>query len=268
MSETGCAPPGGAWGPDSDVRRDVLAVLDADGISPVFQPIWNLRAGRIAAFEALSRVRVGEFGDVGAFFAAASLAGLERETAELSGRKAIRGASGLPPPLSLFVNFSPDVVADPRFPEELAEAVEGSGGIGLDRVVVEITERPGREDVSQLSRRVRTLKKLGFGVALDDVGAGASGLDRIMALEPDWLKLDRSLVRGVHEHRTRRHLVRSLAHFADLGGIGLVAEGVEEDTELRALMDIGVRHAQGFLLGHPDECWRNSMRAQSSRLAA
>lgn len=98
---------------------------------------------------------------------------------------------------------------------------------------------------------MRTLRAEGYQIAVDDMGAGSSGLNRVMALRPQWLKLDRELVEGIHEDPYRQNLIRFLGYFARLGGAGVVAEGIEHIEELSVLIDLGVDSVQGFLLGKP-----------------
>jgi EAL domain-containing protein (putative c-di-GMP-specific phosphodiesterase class I) len=91
----------------------------------------------------------------------------------------------------------------------------------------------------------------GFRLALDDVGSGYAGLHAIAEVGPDFIKADMHLVRGIHESPIKRELIDTIRRFSDSTGITLVAEGVESGEELQALLDVGVRCAQGFLFARP-----------------
>ncbi len=190
------------------------------------------------------------FPDAGAMFDAADhvggLWGLERLTREV----VLAGAAGLPAGVLLFLNCTPAVFADRRFPGEVRDAVEHAG-LMSDRVVLEITERGRHPAGDVLSRQVSAARAMGFGVALDDVGAGESGLLRLISLRPNWIKLDRGLCHGVDADAIRRNLVSFLVGFARSSDVQIVAEGIERREELDTLASLGVRHAQGFFLGRP-----------------
>lgn len=119
------------------------------------------------------------------------------------------------------------------------------------RVVFEITERAALDGVPDARARVRTLRQLGFRIALDDLGAGYSGLGALAALEPEIVKLDLSLVRGAHAEPVKRRLVTSLVSACKDLGILVVAEGIENDQDREVLAGLGCDFLQGFLFGRP-----------------
>lgn len=239
---------GGAGSPDQRVR----AVLAASAVTAVFQPIVCLQTGEISGFEALTRVSAstGYAGPLGLFEDAAA-AGLLWELEELTRARIIQTAGELPPGTLLFFNTSPAVMADARYPASLQRLLREADGALPSRLVLEITEASSDQVVEGLADRVRELRALGFQVAIDDAGAGASGLNRFMLLRPQWLKLDRELIRGIHLDRLKHNLVRFLVHFATLSGVQVIAEGIELRDELGVLIDLGVRFGQGYALGKP-----------------
>jgi EAL domain-containing protein (putative c-di-GMP-specific phosphodiesterase class I) len=120
------------------------------------------------------------------------------------------------------------------------------------RVVLEITERATLDDVPDLERRTRILRQLGFRIAVDDLGAGHAGLATLTRLEPEFVKLDLSLVQQVHLSPVRQKLVASVSALcADLHA-ELVAEGVEEPADRDRLLALGCRLQQGYLFAKPD----------------
>ncbi len=120
------------------------------------------------------------------------------------------------------------------------------------RIHFEITERMAIEKVPDTHERIERLRKLGYRIAVDDLGEGYSGLNSFASLEPDAVKLDMSLIRGIEKTPTKRHLVRALAALCRELGTPLVAEGVETQAELDTLLELGADWLQGFLFARPD----------------
>lgn len=232
------------WPDLSKLIRDQL-------VRAVFQPIVSLRRAEVEAVEALTRpLPESGFADPGVLFAAADAFGKAWELERLTRDTIADAARALPPGRKLFFNSGPKVFSDPRFPDEIRRFSERSG-LTPDRFVLEITERAETQHNEGLTANVRALRAEGYQIAVDDMGAGSSGLNRVMALRPQWLKLDRELVEGIHEDTYRQNLIRFLGYFARLGGAGVVAEGIEHIEELSVLIDLGVDSVQGFLLGRP-----------------
>ncbi|MEM7623318.1 MAG: EAL domain-containing protein, partial [Planctomycetota bacterium] len=166
---------------------------------------------------------------------------------------AIRTAESiLPEDALLFLNCTPEVFIDERFPRRLASDLKNAPGIDPDRVVVEITERSSEQISSELFAACEHVRSLGFQTAIDDVGAGSSGLNRLTGLTPNWLKLDRELIDGIDHDPVRLNLVRFMLNFARVSGASLIAEGIERPEELETLTRLGVPYAQGFLLARPE----------------
>lgn len=121
-----------------------------------------------------------------------------------------------------------------------------------NRIHFEITERMALEKVPDTPQRIGRLRKHGYRIAVDDLGEGYSGLNCFAALEPDAVKLDMSLIRGIDQGGTKRRMVHALASLCRELGTPLVAEGVETPSELAALTELGVDWLQGFLFARPD----------------
>jgi EAL domain-containing protein (putative c-di-GMP-specific phosphodiesterase class I) len=117
--------------------------------------------------------------------------------------------------------------------------------------VLEITEREDVKSVRGLEQRLLELRIMGFRLAVDDLGAGYAGLSSFSTLEPDYVKLDMSLVHGIHQSVLRQRVVRSVVTLAHELHIQVIAEGVESEAEYACLHGLGVRYVQGYLLGKP-----------------
>ncbi|QOI99564.1 MAG: EAL domain-containing protein [Phycisphaeraceae bacterium] len=234
-------------------RGRLEALIRDRNVVSYFQPIVHLATGAVAGMESLTRPGEGSgFAGVAELFDEAERLGMLWELERVTRARTVETAGRLlPPHAQLFLNNTPRVVADPRFAGELLRAVRDATGLTPNRVVVEVTERSESQYTEGLAEQVALLKSYGFEVAIDDVGAGTSGLNRIMALRPRWLKLDRELVESIHADRVKQNLVKFFLHFARLSGVRLVAEGLERREEIEELIELGVPYAQGFYLGRP-----------------
>jgi len=246
--------PNGQHWADAAMRRleldHVLARIEKGDLAAVAQPIIELATGRAIAYEGLVRWPTGNAPSRAAeLFGAARQHGLTDQLERAARHAVLRGARTLPADATLFINCAPAVVSGCAFAGELERDVHAAG-LSPDRVVVELTEQ-AEEDGATFGRGIELLRRRGFGIALDDFGIGASGLDRLMTLNPDWIKIDRSLVRGIDSDRPRARLIDAIARFASDIGVRIVGEGIETRGELRRVREAGIGFGQGFLLGRP-----------------
>lgn len=241
----------GTQQPASKPWPDLGAVIDKRLLDLAFQPIVRLTTGEIVAVEALTRPHAETgFPNPGVLFAAAEAFGRSWDLEKVVRERLAEEVRGLPEGRMLFFNTSPQVFADERYPDEIERFREASG-LDPSRFVLEITERAECGDSDILSRNALELRARGYQVAIDDMGAGSSGLNRIMSLRPSWLKLDRELARDIDSDAYRQNLIRFLGYFTRLGGARLIAEGVERIEELSTLFDLGADCVQGFVLAKP-----------------
>lgn len=227
---------------ESAVARIEAAI--AVGRTCVYQPIWNLRERRPIGFEALARFDAQPLRGPDQWFAEAASVGLGPDLELAAIETALAGLSSLPPPHYLALNSSPATVGDPRLVGILAE-------LPLDRLVLEITEHDAIADVGAINGALAPLRARGLRLAVDDAGAGYSGLQQILGLKPDLIKLDRTLIQDIHRDPAKRSLAVALASFASATGSQLIAEGVETEAEMEMLRAAGVDNIQGYLLGRP-----------------
>lgn len=216
----------------------------AGGRSCVFQPIWNLADRRPIGFEALARFTAQPIRSPDQWFAEAAAVGLGPELELAAIETAIEGLQSLPAPLYLAVNASPATVVDPRLARLLAP-------LPLERLVLEITEHDAIADVDAINTALAPLRARKLRLAVDDAGAGYSGLQQILCLKPDLIKLDRALIQDIHRDPAKRSLAIALASFARATDSQLIAEGVETEAELAMLHTAGIENIQGYLLGRP-----------------
>ncbi len=235
-------------------RAQIEQVLNKREYSLVFQPIFNLCDGRVAAVEALARFGGPASPPPDVWFAQAHRVGLGIELEVALLQAAIAELGRLPANVLMAVNAGPEALASGR----IADALQG---VDARRIVVELTEHAAVEDYPHLLECLTGLREAGVRLAIDDAGAGFASLMHILKLAPDFIKLDRELISGIDRDPVRRSLAESLMRFAGETGAMLIAEGVETATELLALSDLGISHAQGFFLARPMGIDRAARRA-------
>ncbi len=238
---------------DADVRR-----LVATGpLSVAFQPIVELDRGELWAYEALGRIGpvssdlaplcVSPATLLDAAHDAGCLVALDRRWRQL----AIDAMAREPGKTRCFLNIDPRVADDPGFAPGFTRSRILAAGLDPSQFVLELTEVHG-ENAVLLERALEHYVAQGFLVALDDVGAGAQSLERVLRLKPSILKLDRSLLHGIDRDGARRRLVGALVELGRDLGARVVAEGIETREELIAAVRAGVHFAQGWFLGRPN----------------
>ncbi|HSD27125.1 MAG TPA: EAL domain-containing protein [Vicinamibacteria bacterium] len=233
-------------------RCDLQEVLLTDDLSTVFQPIVDLRSREVLGYEALSRGPAGSVYQMPLrLFAMAEEADLVFELDRKCRCRALAAATSIPARAKLFVNVVPPAMWDPEFQGAALVRLAEAQGLTPDRVVLEITERSAIENYALFADQLSDLTRYGFSIAVDDVGAGYSGLEKIAHLNPHYLKFDIELVRNIDSSYIRREMTRALKSFADSIGSTIIAEGIERDGELKTLLDLGIQYGQGFLLGRP-----------------
>ncbi|MGY1886291.1 EAL domain-containing protein [Blastococcus sp. SYSU DS0753] len=227
----------------------LAAALRPGGVRSVFQPIVELDTGAVVAYEALARGPEGPLQRPDLLFAAAREAGVLAELDAACRVAAFSGAvgHGLPAPLALFVNVEPEVLDTAPLDELLAIAGSAPGGL---RVVLEITERALAARPAELLRTVARVRELGWGVALDDVGAEAMSLAFMPILRPDVVKLDLRLVQE-RPGPAIAQIMNAVNAYAQATGAAVLAEGIENDAHLAMARALGATLGQGWLFGRP-----------------
>ena len=232
----------------TEEQREGFAAMIArpDAIRTVFQPIVGLTSGETAGFEALARFE-GKAGlPPSWWFSEAHRFGLGAALEAQSVRAAL-AAHGRPPGTFLSLNLSPSALASDEVQRALPDDLNG--------LVIEITEEERVLDIDALQRHLDPLRARGARIAVDDAGEGYAGLQQVMSMRADIIKLDRALVADVNSDPAKVALIGSLVHFARSTGASICAEGVETLQELRTLVHLGVAQGQGWALGRPAAPW-------------
>jgi EAL domain-containing protein (putative c-di-GMP-specific phosphodiesterase class I) len=213
-----------------------------------FQPIVSVEDGTISAHEALVRGPAGE----GAATILDAVTAETRYAFDQACRvKAISLAAALGLTGRLSINFMPNAIYDPAACIRLTLATARKHGVPLDALTFEITEDERISDFGFMRAIITEYRRHGFRIALDDFGAGFSGLNTLLELQPDIVKFDRGMVSGIDRDLRKRTLTTGLLALCRDMGISITAEGVETEAELSVLIDAGVSHVQGYLLARP-----------------
>jgi EAL domain-containing protein (putative c-di-GMP-specific phosphodiesterase class I) len=226
------------------LEERVSGVIRAGALAVAFQPIVRLEDRSLAGVEALARIPLDPYRPPDEWFADAWDAGLGIELELLAVRAALGHLDRVPAHAYLSVNASPETVASDDFAALLRET-DGA------RMLVEVTEHAIPEHYDVLAGAMRRLRATGVRFAVDDAGAGYAGLNHIVRLAPDVVKLDRFLVTGLEDDPARQALAAAAAAFAVHSRTAVIAEGVETAGEHALLRDIGIGYGQGFHYARP-----------------
>lgn len=214
----------------------------------VYQPIVSLKSRTTLGFEALVRSGEGAMRNPTTLLDAAGLLGRQPELSKAIYAQIARDAASIRDGLQIFVNVHPHDLLDP--------SLHGTGsplGAHANRIVLEVTERASLDHLGDIAPFVAGLRGLGYKLAVDDLGTGYAGLTSFTHLAPDYVKLDRSLVAGIHRHQTKQRVVGAMyALCADLG-MQVISEGVETTEERDTLVSLGADLLQGYLFARPSE---------------
>jgi EAL domain-containing protein (putative c-di-GMP-specific phosphodiesterase class I) len=228
---------------------ELKRILSERCVHSLYQPVVSLDDRSVLGFEALARGpsdSVFEMPRV--MFAFSEQIGMETELDRVCRTAALAGANAVPEGACLFVNTLPESLSDPEWiSEPLAEHLD-SAGLPRSSVIIEVSDRATHERLTQLAPEVSRLREAGFRIALDNVGTGYASLEAIAELQPDFLKVDPSLVQDLERNALKQELVRSLARLAEKVGATLVAGGIESDPQMQAARRCGARYGQGRLL--------------------
>jgi EAL domain-containing protein (putative c-di-GMP-specific phosphodiesterase class I) len=211
------------------------------------QPIVSWSERKIFAYETLLRTDEPTLRSPVDFFDAAERLGRAPELGRIIRTRLAKAMQESPPPAPLFVNLHPSDLEDPEL-----YADEGALTPFARQVVLEITERAALDRIHELGTRVTRLRELGYRIAIDDLGAGYAGLTSFAQLEPEVVKVDMSLVRGIDRSPVKQKLVRSIIALCTELGIHLIAEGIETAAERDTLIALGGDLCQGYLFARPD----------------
>lgn len=238
--------------PTGKQAQEFHEILEEKKITPVYQPVVSLKTGEIYGWEALSRGPVdSDFHSPFHLFQFAEKIGKLFELEKICREKALRHSDRFPEGGKLFLNMNPRAIDDPGFVKGHTAALLQDVALSPADVVFEITEKHSIDDFGQFRKSLRNYRTQGYLIAIDDMGAGHSNLQTVVELSPDFIKLDLSLITGIHRSRIKQNVIESIVTLAKKIHCKLIAEGIETEEELKTLIGLGIDYGQGFFLKKP-----------------
>jgi diguanylate cyclase (GGDEF)-like protein len=236
----------------SSASAAISEVIARGQLSAVYQPIVSLASGVVIGVEGLIRpVPPAPFADPAALFEAAEAGGRLTALDLACVETIVAGAHDLPEDRFLSLNLSPPTVESPEFTSAALLAILSRHGFPRHRLVVELTERQPIHDVQRVRSRLEALREAGVRIAADDIGAGNSGLRLLAEISFDILKVDLGLVQRSASNGPSSAVLGSVVALASRMGALVIAEGIEQASQLPQLTELGIEAGQGFHLGRP-----------------
>jgi EAL domain-containing protein (putative c-di-GMP-specific phosphodiesterase class I)/GGDEF domain-containing protein len=229
-------------------------VIEQQDIKIHFQPIVHLQTRQIYGYEGLTRGPVNTvLHSPTRLFEAAARAGRLAELDLMCRQAVIKRFAQLGLPGRLFINVDPFSLVHEHFREGRTLEFIEQAGLQPSQLIIELTETHPVEDVQLMQQAMLHYREMGFRVALDDLGAGYSGLKLWSEIRPDIVKIDRHFIHGVDQDRTKQQFVTTILKTATALGCRVITEGVETDREYATLRKIGVEMLQGYYFCRPTE---------------
>jgi len=237
----------------NEQREALLAILRNNAVTTLFQPIVSTLEKRVVGYEALSRGPSNSpLHSPLMLFATARHFGVLTDLEILCRRSAIHGFCEQGFEGQLFLNVSPESLLEQQHYPGRTLSILKQYGIKPDQVVIELTEHSPIDNVGLLQSALHHYRDMGFSIALDDLGAGYASLRLWTELQPEFVKIDRHFIDGIHRDSLKREFVGSILNMAKASRSHVIAEGIELAEELRVLEGMGVDWVQGYWLGRPE----------------
>ncbi|MEH7385007.1 EAL domain-containing protein [Bacillus sp. JJ1521] len=245
-----------------EYKRDeeLKTLMHKSKVKTVFQPILSLEEGSTIGFEILNRPEsTVHFPTTDTFYdyvgESSYVVKVEQFLRNLSIERfaeQVKNQKGYGNPL-VFLNIQTQVLADPCWRSGITMELLQKHNLSPNQIVLELTEKQSVKNYNQFKELIEHYREQGFRIAVDDAGTGYNSLQTLVYLKPEFIKLDKSLIRKIHCHRENQHLVKLLVKYATQVGTQIIAEGIETAEELEFLQSIGVHMGQGFALGRPNQ---------------
>jgi len=224
-------------------EREIIGAITKNELTVHHQPIYEIEARALVGYECLLR-RVSRADALPqSLFADADTANRRFELEMHAASQALKTMCTTQEDQFITVNASPSTIISDAFWSLIPPGLN-------NRLIVEVTEEQAIEDYDAVKQAMDRMKEKAW-VAIDDVGAGFAGLQHLMRLDPDILKIDGEIIHGIAHDPARRAIAKALVEFARETDCALIAEGVETKADLNAIQELGIRFAQGYLLGRP-----------------
>ncbi len=239
------------------------------GLRAVFQPVVSLKSGSILGYEGLIRGPAGSPEEMPIALFSRALAASRVPHLEVRCIHVVLGTfARLKLRGKLFINVGPEMFKIEHFPRDRIVANLERLGMSTARVVIEVTENAQVVNQASIYAALGEARRMGFEIAIDDLGEGYASLRLWSELQPDYVKIDQHFVHGVHQDPVKFQFVRTIRQLSAAVGTKVIGEGIENPAELRVLRDLGVEFGQGYLFASPSEQPALSLEPAASRLLA
>lgn len=237
---------------DAESVNPLDEIIARRNLSALFQPILDMKSGELIGFEGLIRGPANSpLHSPVNLFNAAKQQGLTLEVEMLCRQVVLEQFAQLHLPGYLFLNISPDTLTHPSFKDGQTLEFMRTIDLSPDRVIIEITENQPIFDFAAVRHALLHYRKMGFKIAMDDLGEGFASLRLWSELRPDFVKIDMHFVQGVNLDPIKQQFLKSIQQIADSSGTLVIAEGVETAAELRTIHDLGIAYGQGYFISRP-----------------
>ncbi|HDR9787998.1 TPA: EAL domain-containing protein, partial [Burkholderia cepacia ATCC 25416] len=222
-------------------------------LAAVFQPIVDLGSGTVVGYEGLIRGPRGtDLETPAALFAQAARDGETIALEQAAALTCLDAFAALGCDGKLFLNFSAGTILQLARERERARQRLDRARVGAERIVIELTEQNATTDIAHIGPAVASLRDAGIQFALDDYGTANASMNLWLRLHPDVVKIDRFFIHDIARDPLKFEAVKAMQHFAQASGAQLIAEGIENESDLIVVRDMGICCVQGFLLGRPN----------------
>ncbi|MGN0688283.1 MAG: GGDEF domain-containing protein [Oscillospiraceae bacterium] len=235
-------------------REQMTEIIKNKAIKTVFQPIVSLKNGSVFGYEAFSRITLKKCS-----FSISEAFDIAREMKclwdfELLCRKSsVKSAADKPQNAKLFLNLNPDIIRCRDFRSGITVEKLEKNDLDYGDIVFEAAEGCALRDMELFKSALNNYREQGYGVAVSNVCSGYSGINRILEVDPQYIKIDAGMVRDIERDEMKRSFVSALSQFARDIGIPVIAQGVERYEELKTLIELKINYAQGYYLAKPNE---------------
>ncbi len=228
-------------------------IIENCALTAVYQPIIDMNSGGIMGYEGLIRgPSDSPLHAPIALLQTAEMHGRLFEMECLCRKVTLESFVRLNLNGRLFLNISPECLIEPLFKDGETLKLIHSLGINPDRIIIELTEAHPTYDYALLREAVNHYRKMGFRVAIDDLGEGFSNLRLWSELSPDFVKIDMHFVQGINQDSVKHQFVSSIQQIADRTQTKVIAEGIETFAELAVIKNLNIAFGQGYLIGRPN----------------
>jgi EAL domain-containing protein (putative c-di-GMP-specific phosphodiesterase class I) len=239
-------------------QKELQELMQTDKVQTLFQPILSLQKGSTIGFEVLNRPqKTKTFPTTEHFYdfvgKSSEVFKIERFLRNLSFERFAEQASTSSEHMNhlVFVNIQSQILGDPTYQSGITLDLLGKHNLSPFQIILELTEKEAVLNYNQFENIIDHYRQQGFRIALDDVGTGYNSLQTLIRVKPEFIKLDKSLIRNIDKHPEQQCLVELLLDFALQVDTSIIAEGIETLSELKILKDIGIHMGQGYALGKP-----------------